>query len=113
MSEVKNQVPISKPTVAEPCVSKGGDRVSRDQVLQAIKALGVHDTINSPSFTDGYCPSTLSFGEEPSRKKLQLAKDKLPDNFKDEADKLERHPITNKTILSGWAVASWLAATSS
>ncbi|CAG5156503.1 uncharacterized protein ALTATR162_LOCUS4300 [Alternaria atra] len=87
---------MSKPTVAEPCVSKGGDRVSRDQVTQAIKALDVHDTINSPSFTDGYCPSTLSF-EEPSKKKLQLAKDKLPDNLKDEADKLERHTITNET----------------
>jgi len=35
--------------------------------------------------------------KEPKKKKLPLPEDKLPDGLKGEADKLERHTITNET----------------
>lgn len=96
MSNSKKQEPMSKPGVAEPCPSEGGERISQDHVIQAINALDAHDATGSGSSWDGRRPSGLSFEKEPKKKKLPLPEDKLSDGLKDEADKLERHTITNE-----------------
>jgi hypothetical protein len=91
---------MSKPVVAELCPSEGGERIPRDHIIQVINAPDAHDATGSGSSWDGRRPSGLSFEKEPKKKKLSLPEDKLPDGLKDEADKLERHTITNETTFS-------------
>lgn len=96
---------MSKPVIAEPCPSEGGERISQDHIIQVINALDAHDATGSGASWDGCRPSGLSF---------------------------ERHTITNETTfpwciigkiytgkdpdfnnLFGWVAASSSAATSS
>lgn len=105
MSEGNKQEPMLEPAIAEPCVSEGGERISLDHVVQAIKALGVHDTTSLSSTTEGPCSAGLPSEAKPNKKKLPLLKDRLPENLKDQSDKLERHTITNETTFP-WCTIS-------